>query len=85
MGESFHGDHVHLVRCGPLLHFDVLGAYPSLYARGGRSGHRSYEVVGGIARRGGGHWRDCYMELCMRSTWEARPSQVARPFHVAPL
>ena len=28
------------------------GAYPSLYSGGGGPGHRSFEVIGGIARWG---------------------------------
>ena len=53
---------------------DVPGACPSLYSGGGGPGNRNFEVVGGIARRGRGRWRDHYMELCVLSTWEARPS-----------
>ena len=52
MGESLHGDHVHLVHHGPLSHRDVPGAYPSLYSGGGGPGCCSSEVIGGIAKRG---------------------------------
>ena len=50
MGEIHHGDHVRSVCCGPLLHYNVPGAYPSLYLR-----LRSYEIVRGIAKRGREH------------------------------
>ena len=59
MGENHHGDHVHSVRSGPLLHYNVPGVYPSLYSRGGGSGVivlrllkgslGGAEVIGGIA------------------------------------
>ena len=52
VGESCHGDHIRSIHHGSLLQHDVPGAYPSLYSRGGGSGHHSSEVVGGIARKG---------------------------------
>ena len=40
---------------------------------------RRAEIVGGIAKKGGDCWRDCYIGLCVRLTQEAKRSRVAHP------
>ena len=52
---SRHGNHVCSVLRGPLLHCDVLDAYPSLYFEGCGPGRHIFDVVGGIDRRGKEH------------------------------